>query len=158
MPASTFEVIAKGWEDEDILLCNIVKTCNSAELFLTIYQGNITVRSNPTSDKCLDFEINTSKTIEWYYDNYPMAKDEPEDRIPYYIFNPALGDQKYYSLLLANNHLESELIWKFSSAYLEHYSNHIICLNRNIFIDSKKMREIRNTSGYDESWYLKLGE
>jgi hypothetical protein len=156
MPASTFEIIAENWEYEQDVFCKIANTCRIANLCLTVFEGNVEVRVRPSAEKSLGFEIRTQKTLDWYLEKYPMAKDEPAERIPYFIFSDIIGNQKYYSVAMANSYLDAELIWKFTSAYLESYPNHIICLNREIFIDAVKMARIIRSRDYANDWLLNI--
>lgn len=156
MPASTFEIIAKSWEDEKVVFCKIANTCRIAKLYLTVLDGNIEVRVRPFSEKSLALEIRTQKTLEWYLEKYPMAKEEPEERIPYYVFDESIGKQKYYSIVMANNYLDTELVWKFATIYLADYPEHIICLNREVFIDAVKMAQIIRSNDYTDGWCFNI--
>lgn len=156
MPASTFEILSNIWEEENEVICKITNTCKTANLCLTLCQGHIEVRIQPSSVKSLVFEIRTPKTLYWYFHTYPMAKEEPDERIPYFVFNNQMDDHKYYSIVMANNYLDPELIWKFASVYLANYSDHIICLNREVFIDAKKMAQIVESSDYKEDWCFEI--
>lgn len=155
MPASTFEIIAKEWEDTNDLFCKIANTSRVANLYLNVFNGEIEVRLTPASEKSLNFEIRTEETLNRYFERYPSAKEEPEERLPYFIFNDILPC-KYYSIAMANNYLDTELIWKFASKYLEAYTSHIICLNREVFIDSELMERIISTSEFTEGWCFNL--
>jgi len=156
MPASTFEILAKKWEDEKLVFCNIVNSCKDADLWLTVFEGNTEVRVKPSSEKSLLFEIRTEANLDSYFEKYPMAKDEPEERIPYFVYDDSLGGEKYYSIVMANNYLDTELIWKFATQYLADYPEHIICLNRQVFISAEKMATITSTTEYKEGWCFKL--
>ena len=156
MPASTFEIIANNWEDENIVFCSIAIACRNANLYMVIYKGNIEVRVEPESENSLVFEIRTAETLEWYYQKYPMAKEEPEERIPYFVYHKSFGGTRKKSIAMANNYLDSELIWKFSAEYLKANPTHIISLNRDVFIDADKMAKILETSEYREGWCFNL--
>lgn len=156
MPASTLEIIAKDWEGENEVLCKILISCRSAGLFLTYYLEQIIVRIEPSAERSLIFEIQTQKDVEWYYKQYPMAKEEPEERVPYFVFNKSLSNDKLYSIAIANSYLDTELIWKFSSEYLKANPTHIISLNREIFIDAERMSKIVETTEYTEGWCFNL--
>jgi len=152
MPASTFEIIANNWEDENIVLCSIVTACSNAKLHMIIYKGNLEVRVEPESENGFVFEIRTARTLEWYYQKYPMAKEEPEERIPYFVYHRYFDGTRKYSIAMANNYLDSELIWKFSAEYLKANPKHIISVNREVFIDADRMAKIVKTSEYREGW------
>ena len=85
-----------------------------------------------------------------------MAKEEPEERVPYFVFNNSLIYDKCFSIAIANNYLDTELIWMFSTEYLKDNPTHIICLNREVFIDAEMMAKIVETSEYKEGWCFKL--
>jgi len=158
MPASTFEIIAKKWDHSKELFCKIASTCWLANLHLNVFRGNIVVRLTPNSEKSLNFEIRTQENVDLYIEKYPSAKEEPEERIPYFIFDASLNDEKYYSIAMANSYLDTELIWKFASQYLADYPDHIICLNRDVFIDAERMAHIVETTEYKEGWCYKLNK
>lgn len=156
MPASTFEIIAEKWEGSNELFCKIANTSWLANLYLSVFKGNIEIRLTPNSEKSLNFEIRTQDTLDMYLEKYPSAKYEPEERIPYFVFDASLDSKKYYSIAIANNYLDSELIWEFAKKYLEDYPKHIICLNREVFIDAAMMADIVATTEYREGWCFKL--
>lgn len=156
MPASTFEIIAQNWEDENEVFCKILTSCRSAELFLTYYQEQLVIRTEPSSERSLIFEIQSQKDVDWYYTKYPMAKEEPVERVPYFLFNKSLSENKLYSIAIANSYLDTELIWKFSTEYLKANTTHIISINREIFIEAERMSKIVETSEYKEDWCFNL--
>lgn len=158
MPASTLEILSKKWEDSNELFCKIANTSRLANLYLNVFDGDISVQLAPTSEMSLVFEIRTQKTLDLYMKRYPTAKDEPEERIPFFVFDASLKGEKYYSVAMANNYLDTELIWKFASKYLLDNPEHIICLNREVFIDSKRMKKIVSTTEYTKDWCFKLND
>jgi hypothetical protein len=156
MPASIFEIIAKNWEDKEEVANKIISGCISANLSWKEKQGDIEISIVPASDKSLNLEITDHDTLDWYLKKYPMAKNEPEERIPYFVFDDSLGNQKHYSIANANSYLDTELIWKFASSYLRENSGHTICLNREVFIDSERMAKIVKSMAYQKDWCFEI--
>jgi len=158
MPASTLEILASSWEDELDVLKKIIFACKKADLFMSLYKNDIVIRVDPSSERHLSLEIQTSKNVDWYYKEYPLALKEPEERIPYYLFDKSINEEKLFAIAIANNYLDDLLIWKFSSKYLADNPGHIITLNRNVYLDFRKMSKIESITKYIEGWCFNLDQ
>ena len=123
MPASTLEIFANHWEEEIEVFKKIAVTTQKAELYLSYYKNELLIGLEPSSDKKLMFEIQSQATVDWYYKQYPRAREEPKERIPYYLFNTNISETNLYAIVMANNYLDDLLIWKFSSSYLNDNRN-----------------------------------
>ncbi|GJM33482.1 MAG: hypothetical protein DHS20C18_24830 [Saprospiraceae bacterium] len=155
MSASAFEILSTKWEDKETLFTDIALACKRAELYFLYSRKEIVLKLEVSSERSLVLDLRDQENLKWYFDRYPMAKDEPEERIPYYIFNDFLGGQKFFSIVMANNYLDSLLIWKFSIEYLKINPSHYISIDREIFFNSEELRELEHTSGFAEGWCFK---
>lgn len=150
MPASTFEIISRNWVDEDKVFSDIALSCKKAELFFLYSKKEIIVKLNNDSNKSLIISINTQKSVDWYLETYPAEKEEPEERIPYYVYNSQIGKGRFYSIALANNYLDEELIWRFSIEYLKLNKSQLIGINEHIYFNYEQLFAVQSTNEFRE--------
>ena len=156
MPASTFELISEKWENIEELKLNIIQACKIANLYYQIlHEDEIMISQNQPSAKQLFLELRNSSVLEWYYSTYPTAKEEPEGRIPYFVFLNKYPSKKHYSIVLANNYLDYKLIYLFSEAYFKINKNHFISINGKKCINKEQFEKIPH---YLDGWWNNLEE
>lgn len=151
MPASTFELISEKWEDLEKIKLDIIEACEIAELkYQVLHENEIVISIDKESTKQVIFELRNNDTLEWYYSIYPSAKEEPVTRIPYFLFLDEFPAKKHYSIALANNYFDYELIYMFSKAYFSINPNHFISINGKKVVNKEQFEK---TPYYVDGWW-----
>lgn len=101
------------------------------------------------------FELRNNDTLKWYYSIYPSAKEEPELRIPYFIFLDESPGKKYYSIALSNNYLDHELIYIFLKTYFNINESHFVSIDGEKIINKEQFEKIPQ---YIDGWWNSIEE
>lgn len=157
MPASTLDILNSDWESVEKTAKDL-QEC-SALISAQFYQdGNeVQIHKNYASkETSLIFEIVSESSLKWYFSQYPMAKDEPEERIPYFVFNEKInGTSKLFKIVTANCYLDDRLIYDFFSEYLELNPEKFVYINESSWFGQKELLKLRKTIGYHKDWCYK---
>lgn len=158
MPASTLDILHNNWESKEKILSDFKLSCSS--IGGTFYTNNNEMQVHKkynNRDAVLIFEIEGAKSLEWYYEQYPMAKLEPENRVPYFIFNKAIsGADKLFTIVTANCYLDYELVYDFFKEYLRLNSEKFIYINKSTWFGLNDFKNMESQGGYQEGWLSKL--
>lgn len=152
MPASTFEVISNTWVPKEKILKDIEIVCS--RINATFFnEGDLQIHKkyDGEEDVYLIIDINDEKTLEWFYNQYPDARNEPIEHIPYYVFDERISTSKLYSIISANCYLDDRLIFDFSLEYLNINPSQYIYINRSGWFNLTKLESIKE-KGYYPDW------
>ena len=154
MPASTYEIISASWILYDDFKKRIKNVCLQSNLKCEeTSKENLSIQQINNADKTLNLEFRNQNNVEWYLKKYPMANEEPIERIPYYKYLKEYPDKQFYSIALANQYLDFELLFKVSKAYLHLNPKHFISINGKKCIGYKHFK-IDET--YNEGWWNEM--
>lgn len=154
MPASTYEIISASWLQYDDFKRDIQKVCIDSNLKCEETSNeNLLIRDKNDETRTLNLEFRDQKQIEWYLKKYPMAIDEPIERIPYYKYLTEYPNKQLYSIALANQYLDYEILFNVTKFYLQLNPKQLISINGKKCISLKHFETIEI---YSANWWTKM--
>lgn len=158
MPASTLDILHSDWENQEKIIDDL--KLSSSKIGAVFYENNgeIQVHKNYQDRSAeLILEIESDKSLEWYYKQYPSAKLEPESRIPYFVFDSRInGKDKLLTIVTSNCYLDSEMIYDFFKEYLSINKEKFIYIDKSIWFGINDIEKVESEGGYRSGWYNNL--
>ncbi|TPN89232.1 hypothetical protein [Aquimarina algicola] len=158
MAASTLDILYKEWEDESKILADLKLSCLKINGDFYVNEDEVQIhKSYKNSESSIILEIESEKSLNWYYKEYPSSKSESEDRIPYFVFNPNIGGyKKLFTIVTCNCYLDYKLVYDFFKEYLNLNREKYIYINKYIWFGWKDIEETLSKGGYYDNWYDEL--
>jgi len=154
MPASTYEIISASWLQYNDFKKDIKNVCINSNLKCNeTSKENLIIQDKNDETRTLNLEFRDQRRVEWYLKKYPMAKDEPIERIPYYKYLIEYPDKQFYSIALANQYLDYELLFNVTKSYLQLNPKQLISINGEKCISLKHFEMIGT---YSANWWNKM--
>ncbi|MCT4638611.1 MAG: hypothetical protein N4A72_13000 [Bacteroidales bacterium] len=155
MAASTLDILHTSWEKEDKIVNDFRSCC--LKIGGSFFHNNeeIQIRKDYI-DRCsfLILEIESEESLEWYFEEYPLAKLEPEIRIPYFVFDHNINNgEKLFTIVTSNCYLDDELVYEFFSEYLKINQEKFIYINRTLCFSFRDLEKINREQGYYKGWF-----
>ncbi len=157
MPASTLDILHNNWEYMDKIVNDLRLCCLTIKADFFLNDDEVQIHKKYANrDADLILEIESENSLEWYYKEYPLSKLEPEDRIPYLVFDPSInGGEKLFTIISANCYLDEELIFDFFIEYLKLNQEKFININRSIGLSYRDLEKVALNGGYFKGWLCK---
>ena len=142
MGASTIDIISTKWEEESKILKDLKECSEKIQSVFYYNEDEVQIHKNYADEKLvLILEVETEESLEWYYNEYPEAKFEPEERIPYFVFNKEInGSDKLFTIVTSDSTSDDRIIYEFFKEYLSINKNQYLLVNKTIWLDYDKIR------------------
>ena len=155
MPASALDILHSDWEKEDKIINDLKASCLNIRGKFFLNDGEVQIHKRyEDRDADLILEIESEKSLEWYYEQYPSSKLEPESRIPYFVFDHNINNgEKLITIVTSNCYLNDELVYYFFKEYLKMNQEKIVYINKSIDFSYQDLEQIELNGGYCKNWY-----
>lgn len=153
MPASTLDILHTNWERREKLLSDLKHCCSQINAQFHCNGNEVQIHKlYPKSEASLVFEIETKASLDWYYHTYPQSISEPEERVPYFVFNESISRSKLFTIATANCYLDDRLIYDLFKEYLSRNKGKFIYVNKTWWFDWSDLLKLEQTGGYRKDW------
>lgn len=144
MPAQTFHIIAPEWIPIETLAKNISEVCNHIDFqHERTSHKSLRITYSNNNESYLELDLYDQTDVDKYFDDYPVARKEPIERVFHYVFIEGFKNM-YYRIADANHYMDRNLCGRFSKEYLSRFPDHLISLDGATCIDSEQIKKVFN--------------